>query len=324
MTKVRFRHGWPSGKQGEEFSDGWNRLAEHWRKEVDERKKFNRENFELVWDLAGDDYSEWLRRGAGLPEKPSRPGEFWVQTEGGRVVNGVYPAGVYTHLLSRKHNGILSSPRFKIESDSISVRLLGGNFSFARLMIENYAVPRSGIYAQRNSPKKDRMQWYSWDTSFWKGFDAYIEFATLGDLTIFSLDLIDSKRQPRPKPEPGGRSFFGAGRIAFHNGKEIPKEEIAPILHLLQGEAPHSAAELADRLQRLLLAAVNAWREGTLTEKQAAFLDDFVRKGFLPNSLDKLEELRPMVAEYRRLEEEVPVARRVRASSMKARPISPC
>ena len=300
-----------SGKQGEEFSDGWNRLAEHWRKEVDERKKFNRENFELVWDLAGDDYSEWLRRGAGLPEKPSRPGEFWVQTEGGRVVNGVYPAGVYTHLLSRKHNGILSSPRFKIESDSISVRLLGGNFSFARLMIENYAVPRSGIYAQRNSPKKDRMQWYSWDTSFWKGFDAYIEFATLGDLTIFSLDLIDSKRQPRPKPEPGGRSFFGAGRIAFHNGKEIPKEEIAPILHLLQGEAPHSAAELADRLQRLLLAAVNAWREGTLTEKQAAFLDDFVRKGFLPNSLDKLEELRPMVAEYRRLEEEVPVARRV-------------
>ena len=71
-----------SGKQGEEFSDGWNGLAEHWRKEAHERKKFNRENFELVWDLTGDDYSKWLRRGVGLPEQPSRPGEFWVQTEG--------------------------------------------------------------------------------------------------------------------------------------------------------------------------------------------------------------------------------------------------
>ena len=299
-----------SGKRGEEFSDGWSRLAEHWRKEAGERKKFNHENFEPAWDLTGDDYSEWLRAGVGLPEKPSRPGEFWVQTEGDRVINGVYPAGVYTHLLSRKHNGVLSSPRFKIESDSVSLRLLGDNFSFARLMIENYAVPRAGIYGQKNSPKKDRMQWYTWDTTFWQGFDGYIEFATLDDLTNFALDPIDNKRRPRPKPKPGGRSFFGADRIVFHTGKETPKEEVAPILHLLEGEAPASAAELADRLRRLLLAAIDAWREGTLSEKQAAFLDDFVRKGFLPNLLDKLEELRPMVAEYRRLEEEVPVARR--------------
>ena len=306
-----------SGKQGEEFSNAWSRLAGHWRKEIDERKKFNRENFELAWDLTGNDYSDWLRAGVGLPEKPSRPGDFWVQTEGDRVINGVYPAGVYTHSLSRKHNGVLSSPRFKIESDSVSLHLLGGNFSFARLIVENYAVPRGGIYGQKNSPKKDRMQWYTWDTTFWKGFDAYIEFATLGDLTNFALDPIDNKRKPRPKPEPGGRSFFGADRIVFHKGKEtkeIPKEEIAPILHLLEnspeGEAPRSAAELADRLHALLLGAINAWREGTLTEKQASFLDDFVRKGFLPNSLDKLEELRPMVAEYRRLEEEVPVPRR--------------
>ena len=307
-----------SGKQGEDFTSAWGGLAEHWRKEIDERKKFNRENFELAWDLTGGDYSNWLREGVGLPEQPSRPGEFWVQTEGDRVINGVYPAGVYTHLLSRKHNGVLSSPRFKIESDSVSLRLLGGNFSFARLMVENYAVPRAGIYDQKNSPKSDRMKWYTWDTTFWNGFEAYIEFATLDDLTNFALDPIDNKRKPRPKPELDGRSFFGTDRIVFRKGKgtkEIPKQEIAPILHLLEhapdGEAPRSAGELADRVQRLLLSAINAWREGTLTEKQAAFLDDFVRKGFLPNSLAKLEELRPMVAEYRRLEEEVPVPRRV-------------
>ena len=302
-----------SGKTGQDFSDGWSNLVDRWQKKVDERKSFNKENFESGWNLTGDDYSNWLREGVGLPEKPSKPGEFWVQTEGDRIINGVYPAGVYTHLLSSKHNGVLSSPRFKIEGDSVSLRFLGDNFSFARLIIENYAVPRAGIYGQKNSPKKDRMQWFTWDTTFWKGFEAYIEFATLGDLTNFVLDSIDGKRQPRPKPKPGGRSFFGADSIVFHKGKEtkeIPKEEITPILHLLEAEAPNSPEELANRLHTLLLAAINAWREEMLTEKQAAFLDDFVRKGYLPNSLEKLEDLRPMVAEYRRLEEEVPVPRR--------------
>ena len=48
----------------------------------------------------------------------------------------------------------MQSPRFKIETDYISVRVLGGDMSFARLIIENHAVPRGGIYYQRATARR--------------------------------------------------------------------------------------------------------------------------------------------------------------------------
>ncbi len=79
----------------------------------------------LRWDLSGDDYAAWFKHGNGLPERPSPAGEFHVLPEGEPVVSNVYPAGVYTHRLSSKHNGVLTSPRFRIETDAISVRIAG-------------------------------------------------------------------------------------------------------------------------------------------------------------------------------------------------------
>ena len=95
-----------------------------------------------------------------------------------------------------------------------------------------------------------------------------------------------------------------------HNAKETPQETIVPILYLLGGAAPDSAQELARLVGRRLGDAIEAWREGNLTEKQAVFLDEFVRRDLLPRSLEHLESLSPLVTQYRVLEQEVPVARR--------------
>ena len=312
-----------ASKQGDEFAADWREIATGLREKIAERGRSNREQAVAGWDLRGDDYAGWLRHGVGLPETPSAPGEFWIHTEGERVLGGIYPSGVYSHGLSRKHPGILQSPRFKVESDKISLRLLGANFSAARLIVENYAVPRSGIYNQHFAPKNDRMAWATWDTKFWRGFEAYIEIATLDDRTIFRLDDADGKRRPLPKPRRDGRSFFGVAEVVFHDGEEPPKELSAPALHLLEGRAPADPAALAARYRELLTAAIEAWRDEALSENQALFLDDFIRRGYLETSMERLSGAKPLVTRYRRLEEDIPVPRRAPGILVEAMPHQP-
>ena len=155
------------------------------------------------------------------------------------------------------------------------------------------------------------MKWWRWDTSFWKGFTAYVEFTTRDDVTNFMLDPVDKARKPQPTRPQHGRSAIGASDVAFHNGEHEPKETVNPILYFLEGEAPSSAEDLPGLLSWRLIQAIEAWRDGQLNEKQAAFLDYFVRKDLLPRSLDGLESLRRPVEKYRRLEAEIPIPRRV-------------
>lgn len=293
-------------KRGDEFGAAWRTLADNWRAEIQKRRTFNEQNFRTLWDLSGDDFDYWIGHGTGFSPNSSRPGEFSVLYEGDRVLDGIYPGGTYTHLLSTKHNGVIQSPRFTIDSDYISFRMLGGDLSFAQLIIENHAVPGGGIYDMRSSPKDDRMGWVRWSTAYWKGFTAYVEFATRDDVTRFEYAIGDRGIKRRED----GRSYIGASLVVAHDKSLRPEETAVPILDLLHGEAPNSPEELADLISGRLTAAVEAWRDGNLSEEQAVFLDYFVRKDLLPRSLERLESVRPLAAEYRAVEKDVPVARR--------------
>ncbi len=313
-----------------DFPRAWSELRRHWHAEIPARERFNAEHFEPAWDLRGPDYAEMIGHGTGRTEAPSRPGEFAVERRGDLLLNGIYPGGAYTHLLSTKHAGVIQTPSFEIDSDYISFRVMGGDLSFVNLIIENYSVPRGGIYHLRHSPKSDEMAWVQWDTEFWKGFTAYIEFATQDDATRFQLDPEDSQLRHRPTRRGDGRSFIGAGRIVFHDEKRTPRETVVPILSLPGGEAgdaapsaPASREELAALIARRAGEAVAAWRDDRLTEQQAVFLDELVRADLLPRSLEELVDLRAPVAEYRLLERDVPVARRVPGVIDEAAPDQP-
>ncbi len=297
--------------EGEEFSQGWKTLADYWRLEIDSREAFNRSGFDPQWDLRREeDYRKWIRHGTGLGEKPSRPGEFEIPPAGPSVISGIYGGGVRTNLLTRKHSAVLQSPSFEIDSDYISFRVGGGNFSFVRLILENYPVPRGGIYSLRHSPKTDDPVWVTWKTDYWKGFSAYIEYATLDDVTHFQLDPIDQRRKPRPQPTRDGRSWFSAERVVFHNQEDTPRDEIEPIALLLEAAAPGSARELRQRIETLLVDTIHAWRDGRLTESQAAYLDSFVSNGVLETEAANLPTVKPLVERYRELEDEIPIPRR--------------
>ena len=310
-----------------DFPRAWRDLRVQWEAEIAARERFNAEHFETLWDLGGPDYAVTVGHGTGRTDAPSKPGEFAIERRGDRLLNGIYPAGAYTHMLSTRHPGVIQTPRFRIGRDFVSFRVLGGDLSFAQLIIENYSVPRGGIYHLRYSPKRDRMTWAQWDTEFWKGFTAYIEFATQDDATRFQLDREDSRLRHRPTRRGDGRSFIGASGIVRHDEARTPKETVLPVLALLDGEtaeaAPASREELAARIARRLGDAVAAWREDRLTEQQAVFLDEIVRADLLPRSLEELVELRGPVAEYRRLERAVPVPRRAPGVIDEAAPDQP-
>ncbi len=304
----------------------WEELRARWEAELAGREQFNREHFDVAWDFAGPDYAATVGHGVGRPDVPSPPGEFTIERRGDRLLNGIYPGGAYTHLLSSKHAGVIQTPRFTIDSDFISLRLLGGDLSFANLIIENYAVPRGGIYHLRYSPKRDRMTWAQWDATFWKGFTAYIEFATQDDVTQFTLDPEDGRQTNRPVRRRDGRSSMGVAQVVFHDEAATPRDIDLPVLHLLAGDGappPASRAELAARVGARLGEVVSRWRLGALTEPEAAFLDEFVRADLLPRSLEDLVALRAPAARYRLLERDVPVARRAPGVVEEAAPDQP-
>ncbi len=275
-----------------EFPAAWERL----RAQSADAAEFNRENFYLAWNLAGDDYARWFAAGAGLEKRPFHAGEFSVEPQGDRILSGIHPGGALTHRLSGKHGGLLSSPRFKIETDSISVRAAGGRGAAVRVIVDNYPLPINPIFPKAPLDKEEP-GWIRLDTAYRKGSWAYIEFGTRDDLTR----PLNEKTKARPHAD--GRSWFGVEKVVFHDGKEPPKDESFAL-------SAKSATEPGIGCQRAFADAVAAWKEDRITEPQRALLDAAVRGGVLPVTLAELEKVRPLVAEYRRLEAEIATPQR--------------
>ena len=291
-----------SGLTGHAFQESWGELATFWKNEVAGRREFNRTNFTHGWDLRGDEARRWFMAGAdsgrGAGDAAGAPvpaGEFSVEIKGDRVLRGLYPAAVFSHALTRKQSGVFTSPRFKVDSDSISVRALGER-TMARLVVENYAIGGGGIYPAVNL-NADELKWLRLDTAYRKGAHAYFEFVTADD-------------SPNSGSAEGGRAYFGAAEVVFHHGSQPPKELLVPAAILLAGNPPGSVAELAELYGRSLTTAVRHWREGKLSDEELAFLDYFVRWDLLPASLPRLPQLKESMATYRRLEADIPVPRR--------------
>jgi hypothetical protein len=186
-----------------------------------------------------------------------------------------------------------------VETDRISVRAAGGKGARVRLIVENYPIGSEGIYPQAEL-KNDAPEWVHLNTAYRKGCNAYLEFATAEEVLS----------RNRSAPGAGGRSYFGVDRVVFSNSNAPPKRAYMASALLIEGEAPKSAEELAGRYTRLLHRAVAAWRSGTLNEPERAFLDFFIRSDLLPNATNALSQLAPLLASYRALESEIPVARR--------------
>ena len=287
---------------GPAFTTGWADTTKGWRNALIAARDHNAQ-FTKAWDLAKPtDAAQWFREGNALGRDALPrvlPGDFTLEPDGDRVVKGILPAAVSTHLLSEKHGGLLTSPRFRITTDSISVRAAGGKGAMVRVIVDNYPLGSNPIFPKAELTREEP-GWVRMDTAYRKGSWAYLEFGTADDLT----------RKLGKSSDAAGRSWFSAERVLFHD-KDTPREEPLAAAPLLDAVAsPKSAAELAARYERTLRAALDAWGRNSLTAEQTTFLDYFLRRSLLPTSLKSLPKVAPLVAEYRRLESEITAPRR--------------
>ena len=239
------------------------------------------------------DFAACFHYGTGI-DAPVAPGEFAILPEGEVVLAGLLPAGVVTNTLSTRHNGVLTTRVFKIETDWISIKAWGGGGAQARLIVDGYPLGTNPIFP-RAQLAKDEPGWLKLDTKYRKGSPAYIEFATAMD-------------QTRREKSASDRSWFGVSEIVCHNG-EGPRDSVNALAAFATSGAPRSAKELANRYEAAIATAIEAWRKGSVDEPQRLLLDFLIRRKLLPTALAQLPAARPLVEEYRRLEAEIPAPR---------------
>ena len=76
-------------------------------------------------------FERWFKSGNGLGERVSPAGSFALATGGEYAFTGIYPTGVYSHLVSDKHNGFLNSVFHLARGERNQTRAFGEN-SIAR------------------------------------------------------------------------------------------------------------------------------------------------------------------------------------------------
>lgn len=281
---------------GATFSRAWKLATQRRLDETNERTG------EAIrqWDLSEPtDYQRWTATGIGLPDRPSPAGEFAIASSGDVALTGVYPSGVYSHLLSAKHPARLTSEDFDLgEENELWVRAIGGGGSTVRYVVQDY--PRNGtVYPV---PKlKPTWNWQRFDMSYWCGDQVHVELTAVKDAPLLV----------------GGddRSWIGVTEArVIRKGTPPPKHRVAHadvILAKTAQRSPTSMRELAGLVAAAVSDAVDAWRDGTASDQQAEFLDACIRQGVLPNEIGQLAEAKPLIEKYRLVETEIPTVRRV-------------
>lgn len=238
----------------------------------------------------------WSREGNGLSPKVSPAGSFAMAGEGMYVINGIFPRGVYTNLISDKHNGTLASPNHVADGDLSYMRAAGLNGAI-RMSARNYPLEQ-GLHPYETA-ETSTMQWFSFKKyKFWNEEQVHYQISTSGD---------------KPVNAKEGRSWFGVTEV-FGGNVEL-KELGNPLFTLLEPDFEITdQVSLMAAYKRALGDSLIAWRTNKMNDTQAEFLSAFVRFNLLPNQLDALpKKLLSLVDQYRELESEIPFPTRAPA-----------
>ncbi len=244
------------------------------------------------WDLRrAEDFAAWRHDGAGA-NGPSAAGAFAIAPDGDRILTGIYPAGVYSHLVSSKDRGVLLSPKFLLdEKHDLWLRLAGEGGAFARFVVQNY--PREGSVYPVQKLVQAQQQWIKIPLEYWQGDRVHIELTTAADQPV----LADPKAT---------RSWFGlAEAIVTRTGETGPVGAVdftEPVLATAGDREITTVADLADVFAAVARESLRAWATGTTTDAQALFLDQLLRAGLLRNRPDEIAAAKPLLVFYRERE----------------------
>ncbi|HBV66525.1 MAG TPA: hypothetical protein DEF45_26310 [Rhodopirellula sp.] len=280
-----------------------NRLEEEWSKIFNkplrtESKPTDSESGQIWKFSSKDTANDWYAHGVGLQNAPNPAGDFAILAEGDRVFRAIYPAGIYTHSLSEKHGGRLTSRDFKVSpNQEVWIRAIGNSGATTRYVVEDY--PRNGTVYPVTS-LKPTWTWHRFDMSYWKDDNAHLEVVTAKDAPLLTRNE--------------GRSWFGVREVRLvQNGSPAPRDSPEYLQAILSTnkKTPATFKQVQTVLAQALRDAVTAWSNGSISDAQADLLNQSIQLGLLTNKLQSLSKAAGLVEEYRRLENQIKVPTRV-------------
>ena len=287
-------------KGQKELQSRWQALQSEWAKQQSQSSSDSDNDFRQ-WDLANKrDFDKWYGEGGGK-FAPTAAGEFTVGIEGEQVVSAIYPAGLFTNILSDRHRGVLGSPSFQIGPGMTAwMYCVGGGQATARYVVQNY--PRSGTVYPIKKVKNRRWHWQKFDLDYWQGDDVHLEIVTAKDAPLQTRN--------------SDRSWFGIRDVVVRKTElgppsSFPLEFRSPLFEAANDDRLPSRRKLADYYARAVGDAIKAWKQGDITDAQALFLNALVRDSVLPNKIPTLPGVQKSVQSYRERELEIPAPFRV-------------
>ena len=234
-------------------------------------------------------YDRWFKDGNGLGDKVSPAGSFAVSIDGKKALRGIYPRGVYSHLISDKHSATLNSVYHLAKGQRNAIRAMGEG-SIVRFTMRAYPLSHGGLHPAPGL--KPRAGWVNLNKyKYWNGEKGYYHVNTGRDSTY----------------RGGGteRSWFGVFEV--YAGNEQMKVLGAPVVAL-----PGNLDSIEDEESLLgfyklsLTKALSGWKKGAITDAEALLLNAFVSREFLSQEVDRLPaKVKTLIEKYRKLEGEI-------------------
>ncbi|WP_430454659.1 PSD1 and planctomycete cytochrome C domain-containing protein [Rhodopirellula europaea] len=302
---------------GKSFQEAWQRRVQEHDALQERQRQYAEQTFSHHWNFAdsqstnNNPTNDWFAYGGGLADpassdrqpNPTPPGEFSVSVDDpNAALRAIYPAGIFSGLLSDKLPGVLTSTDFRVGAGQrLWLQIAGDGQASNRYVVQNY--PRNGtVYPVNNlaGPKAKLWHWQEFNLGYWQGDDAHIELATARDAPLLVKN--------------SDRSWFGIRQAIVTAAEQKPPvdfhESLSPIFRAAESKNIQSMQNLATLYQDVIVQAIKAWQSESIDDPQALLLDACLQHNLLPNTLAQLPKTKPLIERYRQLEAEIPVATR--------------
>ena len=298
------------GNSGTSFGAAWDALATRYENRSRWHAAFNRDSFDVAADFGTGELSGWHAEGRAFEPTVSGSGGFAVAPNGSDVVSGIFPAGVYTHLISEKLNGAIRSPYLPRDSKYLSLQVIGGRLAAWRTVLDNCMLSERYDMIEQDSlgwiriPLRDEHD----------EFRIYAELVTKHDNPRIP-DRPDRFKGVTDEAIADPRSYFGVTKAVLHDCDEAPLDELTHMHGLFESGLPADMTALAARYSEISAKAVRAWRDGTASDDDSRWLAWLLESGLVANSKYLTPALRESVDTYRALERRLGLPRVVQGVS---------
>ena len=288
-----------------EFKQSWDRVRSDYQRSAQENAKFNTENFQNFADFRGGDLDGWASSGQGLRSPGAVSGDFAVAHEGDRAVDAVFPAGCFSHRISKKLNGVMHSPAVDATHKRISFHVSGDGSSAIRLVSNNCQLNYENYRALVSSS----WRWITFEIpDNAKEFRCFAELMTKFNNPKFPDQLgtlggdKELHRKPWDEMAADPRSFFGITQAVLHDCDEAPRADFQYLQPILGHKELSSLEELAELYESAIRSAIRAWQDERATDVEVRWLHWMVTNNLIAGSMTATDRLAELVQRYRETE----------------------